>query len=1063
MKTYLLRLSLLSILYFTIPSYRVLSQFTEGGIDTVIVQVDQVLYGTYMTVCGPVDLTGYVVYDVIVIMEDPNDCFVGVFGGIGPDIETCYVTDPNNLTITFDGEYFNDPLGAVYGNSVNCSLCNNFPTICFDSWATLDDYCSGSSPYLLNCPDDVTPPAVFSADCSTMFNDLDFFIDNGGWFQIFTDGTTNDASYQIAQITTNDTFCMDGQISFQNDCQPGLENILVEDFSFCQPQPCVANPMDLIASITPAACFGDDNIVTFDDGGNGPVDYTLYNALNDAQIFAAYDLDAGYSNNTLNPGSYYIALEDSIGCLDSTQVFTLTEPTPFNFNAAIGQNIICFADSNGTILTSCSGGTPPDSVFYAGPISGSVACGDIISGLPTGTYILSAMDNNGCTEIIQITFANPPELIINIAVTDVSCGGIETGALIGTITGGTGIITANWTGDATATFTGPSPLTVTISNLGGGNYNLAASDASLCPVSENFSVFEPEGLSSNISVTNASCPGVCDGTVQVDTSGGTGTADVTITGGSFINLCPGEYIITITDDLGCIISNTVEVIGQDDFGFEPTFTNISCNQACDGVIDFQNITGSCGNYQYALSPATGAQTSSANAVTYSDLCAGTYQIEITDSCGCSVSINNVSISEPAALEVVTVVEQVLCFGNNNGSIQVSTGNPGIVQLIEPVIQTLPFTLENLAPDIYHIVIENENGCQDSTDVIITEPSEFLSEITTTTPVGCGGDCDATISVEYSGGTDPYSFKLLDAANNTTVVASGPLAAAGNDVIDNVCAGNWLLVLMDANFCSTDSLAVTIIEPDPIIINLSEDWITCTGMCDGSATVLFSGGTGELEVQIFPEDIDPDCGIGSCTFVDLCQSTYTVTVSDEAECQQDTLIVIGAEMVTDMILTLFSSPETCWNEMDGTATVAVTNGNVPINYQWNDPLQQTTATAVGLISNDVYTVIVSDAFGCTLTEQIEVAPTIGCFFIATALTPNGDGMNDDWLIGGLEYFPEATVQVFNRWSQVIFESRGYDAAWDGSYDGKKLPVADYYFVINYSEEADPILGTVTIKY
>ncbi|MEN9640428.1 MAG: hypothetical protein RLZZ262_2297, partial [Bacteroidota bacterium] len=80
-----------------------------------------------------------------------------------------------------------------------------------------------------------------------------------------------------------------------------------------------------------------------------------------------------------------------------------------------------------------------------------------------------------------------------------------------------------------------------------------------------------------------------------------------------------------------------------------------------------------------------------------------------------------------------------------------------------------------------------------------------------------------------------------------------------------------------------------------------------------------------------------------------------------------------------------------------------------------------------------------------------------------LTPNGDGDNDLWLLGGIEYYPSAKIQVFNRWGQSVFESRGYNNPWDGSYQGQQLPVADYYFVIDYAEDKEPITGTVTIKY
>jgi gliding motility-associated-like protein len=175
------------------------------------------------------------------------------------------------------------------------------------------------------------------------------------------------------------------------------------------------------------------------------------------------------------------------------------------------------------------------------------------------------------------------------------------------------------------------------------------------------------------------------------------------------------------------------------------------------------------------------------------------------------------------------------------------------------------------------------------------------------------------------------------------------------------------------------------------------------------------------------------------------------------------IAIVPNDTTDMILTLSSTPETCWNELDGTATVAVQNGNPPYSFLWDDSNLQTTATAMGLAPNTEYTVVVKDTVGCTLTSSVFVDGNMECFFISTGITPNGDGVNDTWVLGGFEYYPECKVNVFNRWGQIMFSSTGYNSPWDGRFNGELLPVADYYFTIDYSEEKEVIMGTVTIKY
>ena len=80
-----------------------------------------------------------------------------------------------------------------------------------------------------------------------------------------------------------------------------------------------------------------------------------------------------------------------------------------------------------------------------------------------------------------------------------------------------------------------------------------------------------------------------------------------------------------------------------------------------------------------------------------------------------------------------------------------------------------------------------------------------------------------------------------------------------------------------------------------------------------------------------------------------------------------------------------------------------------------PSAKPASTAVGL-TEDTYTVVVTDALGCRRTTSQFVDAIEGCLFIADALTPNDDNKNDDWVVGGLEDYPESKVIVVNRWGQ-----------------------------------------------
>jgi gliding motility-associated-like protein len=84
-----------------------------------------------------------------------------------------------------------------------------------------------------------------------------------------------------------------------------------------------------------------------------------------------------------------------------------------------------------------------------------------------------------------------------------------------------------------------------------------------------------------------------------------------------------------------------------------------------------------------------------------------------------------------------------------------------------------------------------------------------------------------------------------------------------------------------------------------------------------------------------------------------------------------------------------------------------------------------------------------------------------FFIPNGISPNSDGMNDQWLIQGLDNYPNCNVTVVNRWEQTVYHSAGYAQPWDGTYNGQTLPVGDYFYVIKLTDEL-VFTGFISIK-
>ena len=136
----------------------------------------------------------------------------------------------------------------------------------------------------------------------------------------------------------------------------------------------------------------------------------------------------------------------------------------------------------------------------------------------------------------------------------------------------------------------------------------------------------------------------------------------------------------------------------------------------------------------------------------------------------------------------------------------------------------------------------------------------------------------------------------------------------------------------------------------------------------------------------------------------------------------------------------------------------------LTYKWRPPLYLNSDTAAmprtTPLGDVTYTLELTGLGGCMVTEDIFIklllAPEI-----PNAFSPNGDGINDNWEIKYLESYPGATIDVYNRYGQPVFKSIGYDKAWNGQYNGKPLPIATYYYIINPKNGRKIITGSVTI--
>lgn len=171
---------------------------------------------------------------------------------------------------------------------------------------------------------------------------------------------------------------------------------------------------------------------------------------------------------------------------------------------------------------------------------------------------------------------------------------------------------------------------------------------------------------------------------------------------------------------------------------------------------------------------------------------------------------------------------------------------------------------------------------------------------------------------------------------------------------------------------------------------------------------------------------------------------------------------------DSILVSVNNPPTiafnsilpnCEGGISGSINVNIT-GSSPFTYQWSNG--SNTQNLLNVSAGN-YNLNVTDTNGCEIAETFNLQDGEGdCLIVPTGFSPNGDNENDNWNIIGIEQFTKNQVQVFNRWGQTVFESKATAVNWNGSYQDKLLPIADYYFVVDLGY-GQLFNGTLTIKY
>jgi gliding motility-associated-like protein len=361
-----------------------------------------------------------------------------------------------------------------------------------------------------------------------------------------------------------------------------------------------------------------------------------------------------------------------------------------------------------------------------------------------------------------------------------------------------------------------------------------------------------------------------------------------------------------------------------------------------------------------------------------------------------------------------------------------------------------YDLENAQPGQYYLVLD-QFGCyfQSPVYTINNDAPQLDETLKETTGSTCGL---ANGSITGLTASNYLSIQWLDANGN--VVGS-------NINLTNVVTGSYMLRLYGPD-CHSDFGPFEIDNTNDVIsISGASAQITPEGCGLGNGSikeVSATGGTGTLKYSWTNESNNIVSTTADAT--NLPAGNYTLTVTD-ASCGNASQVFTVKEQDEAIPVPTVNNVKICGN----TAVLKVENPQNGYTYKlYSDaysttPLQ-TDASGVFTVSVPTNTSFyISEVIGTCESARVQVVITHGNDLgtIPNTFTPNGDGINDYWQLGDLAAYPQALVQVFNRYGQQVYQSKGYSIPWDGTYKGSPLPVGTYYYIINLGSSACSILS------
>lgn len=486
------------------------------------------------------------------------------------------------------------------------------------------------------------------------------------------------------------------------------------------------------------------------------------------------------------------------------------------------------------------------------------------------------------------------------------------------------------------------------------------------------------------------------------------------------------------------IDNTVPVVYLEPIVPVSSYDNTLCQITFTATGGMNNFNGSDFNYTIedgAMNLVSTGSFSGGTNVVYDITSVGVYTISVNDGdCPYSYTVDATGCTNPCIISPINMfVNETICNGDSTylqGTYQTSAG-------------------------LYTDVFAAANGCDSTvyTTLTINEPSYFEQTVT----ICQGGTFSAGGNIYNTAGV---YLDTLVAANGCDSIITTNLFVESTlyaTVFESICFGTTYDFngnVIDATGTYIDTLTAVAGCDSVITLNLTVEPQVNTSfsvtICEGTS---YTHGTQILSVSgTYPEMFASVQGCDSISTLYLFVTPQIETNVGATICQGQTYVLGSQNLTTSGEFTeMFTTGTGCdslvrvfltvTDQIDTLITANICEGESYV-------LGTQTLTVSGQ-----YSELFSTDSGCDslVTLNLEVLDCIGLIEISNICTPNDDGKNDTWLISDPSLISNCTVQISNRWGQVVYETKNYQNEWDGKDNGRQLPDGTYFYIITCDDE------------